>query len=104
MNLTLLWSEADVTGREQQREGSTQPSLALKEEKRAMSQGMWVASRSQKRHGDPYKPQKWPWLAWLSGLSASLRPERSLLVRFLVRALAWVMAGPLVGGVGEAPD
>ena len=31
-----------------------------------------------------------PWLVWLSGLSASLQTE-GLLVRFLVRAHAWVV-------------
>ena len=40
----------------------------------------------------------WPWLVWLSGLSASLWTERSL-VRFPVRAHAWV-----AGQVREATN
>ena len=36
-----------------------------------------------------------PWLVWLSGLSAGLRTERSL-VQFLVRAHAWVV-GQVLG-------
>ena len=36
-----------------------------------------------------FKTSLGPWLVWLSGLSAGLQTERSL-VRFLVRAHAWV--------------
>ena len=41
------------------------------------------------------KQENWPWLAWLSGLNASLRTKGSL-VRFSVRAHAWV--------VGQVPS
>ena len=37
-----------------------------------------------------FKMRVGPWLVWLSGLSASLRTERSL-VRFPIRVLAWVV-------------
>ena len=40
----------------------------------------------------------WPWLVWLSGLSAGLRPER-LPVQFPVRANAGLWARSPVGGV-----
>ncbi|KAF6119515.1 hypothetical protein HJG60_010012 [Phyllostomus discolor] len=42
----------------------------------------------------PQKFRSLPWLVWLSGLSASLRTER-LLVRFPVRAHAWLAVGSL---------
>ena len=45
------------------------------------------------------KPFK-PWLVWLSGLSASLR-TKGLLVRFPVRALAWVVGQAPGGGAHE---
>ena len=35
------------------------------------------------------KSTNWPWLVWLSGLSAGLR-TKGLLVQFPVRAHAWV--------------
>ena len=41
------------------------------------------------------KATHWPWLLWLSGLSAGLRPKGSG-VRFLVGAHAWV--------VGQVPS
>ena len=42
-----------------------------------------------------------PWLLWLSGWSAGLQTER-LLVRFLVRAHAWVGGRSPFGGTREA--
>ena len=47
------------------------------------------------------KKRKLPWLVWLSGLSATLRTKR-LLVRFPVRAHAWVAGQVPVGGAREA--
>ena len=45
-----------------------------------------------------------PWLVWLSVLSTGLQTEKSL-VRFLVRAHAWVAGwSPLGGGVREVTD
>ena len=43
------------------------------------------------------KVKKTPWLVWLSGKSAGLRNGRSL-VRFPVRAHAWVAGQVLSGG------
>ena len=42
--------------------------------------------------------EKEPWLVWLSGLSASLQTKGSL-VRFPVRAHAWLQAMSPVGGL-----
>ena len=46
------------------------------------------------------KVKKTPWLVWLSGKSAGLRNGRSL-VRFPVRAHAWVAGQFPVGGVHQ---
>ena len=48
-------------------------------------------------HGHVIKSYFWPWLVRLSGLSAGLQNER-LLVRFPVRAQAWVAGHVLTGG------
>ena len=51
-------------------------------------------------HGHVIKSYFWPWLVRLSGLSAGLQNER-LLVRFPVRAQAWVAGHVLTGGARE---
>ena len=46
---------------------------------------------------------EWPWLVWLSGLSAGLQTKRSP-VQLPVRAHAWVAGQVLSWGTREATD
>ena len=65
--------------------------------------GTVITSRSQVRKLNS-KEGTWPWLVWFSGLSTSLWIWR-LLVRFPVRAHAWVAGQvPPPGGVREATN
>ena len=59
-------------------------------EKRGFCKDDWDISESKKE----------PWLVWLSGLSARLQAQ-GLLVRFPVRAHAWLRVKSLVGGMWE---
>ena len=53
-NLSRLWSEGEVTGRNR---GLYLPWLALKVEGGARNQGMWAASRSWRRQGTRFSPE-----------------------------------------------